>query len=117
LGHLDHWHDVLVGSLLGLTLSYFSYRQYYPSLESELSHRPYSPRIKAELEELLPTHHHRPSHEVGITGTRPEGLRRRSDELFDDGLEGTVHRPEPDLEQLWKDGQDVQGRVTPSQKV
>lgn len=26
-------------------LSYFSYRQYYPSLSSSFSHRPYSPRI------------------------------------------------------------------------
>jgi diacylglycerol diphosphate phosphatase / phosphatidate phosphatase len=45
-----------VGSLLGITLAYFSYRQYYPSLASELSHKPYSPRIQREPEELLPVH-------------------------------------------------------------
>jgi diacylglycerol diphosphate phosphatase/phosphatidate phosphatase len=54
----DHWHDIVVGSLVGLLLSYFSYRQYFPSLASPLSHRPYSPRIEREDESGpgLPTH-------------------------------------------------------------
>lgn len=47
---IDHWHDIVVGSLVGLLLSYFSYRQYFPSLASPLSHRPYSPRIEREEE-------------------------------------------------------------------
>ncbi|CAE7140126.1 unnamed protein product [Rhizoctonia solani] len=41
----DHWQDVLVGSSVGLVFAYFAYRQYYPTLESPLSHKPYSPRI------------------------------------------------------------------------
>ncbi|KAJ1310298.1 hypothetical protein OPQ81_007038 [Rhizoctonia solani] len=45
MDYRHHWQDVLVGSIVGLVLSYFSYRQYYPSLASPFSHRPYSPRI------------------------------------------------------------------------
>ncbi len=51
----DHWQDVLVGSVVGTTLAYFCYRQYYPSLASEVSHLPYGPRIKEE-ENILPLH-------------------------------------------------------------
>jgi len=54
MDYRHHATDVLAGSLLGFVVAYFSYRQYYPSLAAELSHRPYSPRIKRE--ELLPTH-------------------------------------------------------------
>ncbi|EDR07742.1 uncharacterized protein LACBIDRAFT_298246 [Laccaria bicolor S238N-H82] len=53
MDYRHHWHDVLVGSIIGTVLAYFSYRQYYPSLSSELSHRPYSPRIKDELDANL----------------------------------------------------------------
>ncbi|KEP55545.1 putative oligosaccharyl transferase subunit OST3/OST6 family protein [Rhizoctonia solani 123E] len=45
MDYRHHWQDVLIGSIVGLVLSYFSYRQYYPSLASPFSHRPYSPRI------------------------------------------------------------------------
>lgn len=37
-----HWQDVLVGSLLGLGITYLCYRQYYPSICSPHAHRPYS---------------------------------------------------------------------------
>lgn len=50
-----------MGSLLGTVVSYFTYRQYYPSLASEESHRPYSPRIAREESDGLPLHHRRPS--------------------------------------------------------
>ncbi|OWR42989.1 phospholipid phosphatase 5 [Danaus plexippus] len=36
-----HWQDVLVGSVLGLSVSMFCYRQYYNPLTSELSGIPY----------------------------------------------------------------------------
>ena len=52
----DHWQDVLVGAILGAVLAYFSYRQYYPSLASKNSHRPYAPRIQLEDTVILPSH-------------------------------------------------------------
>ncbi|XP_045782144.1 phospholipid phosphatase 5 isoform X1 [Maniola jurtina] len=36
-----HWQDVLVGSILGLSVSLFCYRQYYNALTSDLSGVPY----------------------------------------------------------------------------
>ncbi|XP_055903338.1 phospholipid phosphatase 5 isoform X1 [Eupeodes corollae] len=41
-----HWQDVLVGSLLGICVSYLCYRQYFPSIFSKNCHRPYSSRDK-----------------------------------------------------------------------
>ncbi|XP_075145459.1 phospholipid phosphatase 4 isoform X2 [Haematobia irritans] len=37
-----HWEDVTVGSIIGLFVSYYVYRQYYPSIFSTNCHRPYS---------------------------------------------------------------------------
>jgi len=55
-----HWHDVLVGSLVGLLFAFFSYRQYYPSLSDRKSHLPYRPRIDHDIiEPALPLHHER----------------------------------------------------------
>lgn len=51
----DHWQDILAGSILGLVMAYFSYRQYYPGLGSKIPHRPFAPRIIGQVE-LLPTH-------------------------------------------------------------
>ncbi|KAF7968275.1 hypothetical protein HWV62_31069 [Athelia sp. TMB] len=45
MDYRHHWSDILVGSIVGLTFSYFSYHQYYPHLASPASHRPFSPRI------------------------------------------------------------------------
>ncbi|KAG8966875.1 hypothetical protein FRC03_011196 [Tulasnella sp. 419] len=55
MDYRHHWQDVLTGSILGLTLSFFSYRQYYPPLTHRLSHQPFSPRIPRE-NAPLPTH-------------------------------------------------------------
>jgi len=57
MDYRHHWHDIVVGSAVGLVLAYFSYRQYFPSLASPLSHRPYASRIESEEESgpLLPT--------------------------------------------------------------
>ncbi|KAI9292320.1 PAP2-domain-containing protein, partial [Neoconidiobolus thromboides FSU 785] len=43
-----HWSDVLVGGIIGIVLSYFSYHQYYPSIVDRYSQIPYSPRIKKD---------------------------------------------------------------------
>lgn len=44
-----HWQDVTVGSLLGLGISYISYRAYFPPLSHASSHLPLAPR------DLLPS--------------------------------------------------------------
>ena len=53
----DHWQDVLAGSLLGILMANFTYRQYFRSLASKISHLPYEPRTqRAEgLHEPLPS--------------------------------------------------------------
>jgi len=90
-------------------MAFFSYRQYYPSLSSEFSHRPYSPRIKREGHEVLPIYHHRspsgqqmlpsPGQAVGVAGHNEDATHGG------DGLEGTVPRPEPQaLEDLGRNG-------------
>jgi hypothetical protein len=37
-----HWEDVLVGAVLGITASYFFYRQHYPPLMARDSDVPYA---------------------------------------------------------------------------
>lgn len=124
MDYRHHWHDVLAGSILGTTMAYFSYRQYYPNLASELSHRPYSPRFKRTLEtDVLPIHHRHSSTTALAEGdavvadngsprrqswspTRP--TRRYTDDPSnprDYELEQTVKRPGPGpLHEVWKAG-------------
>lgn len=49
-----HWQDVLVGSLVGLGFSFFSYRQYYPPLSAPDAHLPFEPR-HMDLRAAVPT--------------------------------------------------------------
>ncbi|KAJ7694227.1 phosphatidic acid phosphatase type 2/haloperoxidase [Mycena rosella] len=94
-----HWHDVLVGSLLGTVVSYFCYRQYYPSLASEVSHRPYSPRIARDD---IPTHTRRTSSRQAYGG------HPTADDIITGGpLEGTVLRQGPgSLREVWRDSHE-----------
>ncbi|CAK8675588.1 unnamed protein product [Clavelina lepadiformis] len=53
-----HWQDVVVGSILGFSISYIVYRQYYPPLDSDNCYQPYSKQLsriqsKQELNEVL----------------------------------------------------------------
>ncbi|KAG5647199.1 hypothetical protein DXG03_001158 [Asterophora parasitica] len=127
----DHWQDVLVGSLLGTIVSYFSYRQYYPSLTAQLSHRPYSPRIKREdAGEVLPIHQRSLSpndHESSLLSHQQHQLHPNPTTAYinpfpeqrgspsnsghghgaadDYELAGTVQHPAVPLEEVWKDGE------------
>lgn len=38
--------DVVVGSTIGIFISYMCYRHYYPPLDSQLCHKPYAELIK-----------------------------------------------------------------------
>ncbi|KAL9890949.1 phospholipid phosphatase 5 [Glossina fuscipes] len=40
-----HWQDVLVGSIIGLSVSHIVYRQYYPSIFSMNCHQPYPRKL------------------------------------------------------------------------
>ncbi|PFH52415.1 hypothetical protein AMATHDRAFT_140084 [Amanita thiersii Skay4041] len=104
MDYRHHWHDVLVGSLLGTVLAYFCYRQYYPSLASKLSHRPYSPRIKRE-DSILPSHGR---HSEDTHATHP--FAHASQPSYAEGdyeLEGTVPRPDiGPMEDVWRPVQD-----------
>ena len=93
-----------VGSILGLTVAYFSYRQYYPNLGDELSHRPFSPRIRDESSEsVLPVHDQSKDHRYN-----PAGVGRDYDSFE---LDGTVQRPGPQrLREAWAEGDDSEAR-------
>ncbi|KAL0947059.1 hypothetical protein HGRIS_013200 [Hohenbuehelia grisea] len=109
MDYRHHWQDVLVGSILGTVLSYFSYRQYYPSLSSEMSHRPYSPRIPREDDERLPMHHGRTESTTAMAYRPSASPQRRPRQDCNEGtaVDGTVPRPGPgDLEEVWREGSD-----------
>ncbi|CAE6428059.1 unnamed protein product [Rhizoctonia solani] len=99
MDYRHHWQDVFVGSIVGLVLSYFSYRQYYPSLASPFSHRPYSPRIpRYEQDQAgIPTEDASGTHLV-----QPEsGPAGESIELA-----GTVKRGGQDLSDMYQQERD-----------
>ncbi|KIK67444.1 hypothetical protein GYMLUDRAFT_69628 [Collybiopsis luxurians FD-317 M1] len=102
MDYRHHWHDVLVGSILGIVMAYFSYRQYYPSLESEFCHKPYSPRIKRESD-LLPLHHRHSS--AAMEGLEATALPPAQEDPM---AEETVPRPDPTpLTEIWgRDSRD-----------
>ncbi|TDL24807.1 PAP2-domain-containing protein [Rickenella mellea] len=91
MDYRHHWHDVLVGSFVGLLFSFFAYRQYYPPLSSPLSHHPFAPRIPRDGGDegsegpILPTANHpnTNTNSMGRGSTTARGHNNRpSSELF-----------------------------------
>ena len=88
-----------MGSTLGLLVSYFCYRQYYPSLASPDSHQPYAPRTEDTQEPpLLPTH-----------GYVPAPYYVDADES-EEAEAGTAARP-PRVDDPWRQGQQGNDEV------
>lgn len=45
MDYRHHATDVIAGAIIGIATGWWGYRQYYPSLTSRKSWKPYSPRI------------------------------------------------------------------------
>ncbi|KAG0243358.1 hypothetical protein BGW41_002246 [Actinomortierella wolfii] len=89
-----HWHDVTVGSLLGMVCAIFSYRQYFPSLTSHRCDAPFVPRVHDE--DSLPTsllRHHSISHErPNRPADDPQEEELGPEVSIRDGMEGLSSR-------------------------
>ncbi|KAJ9121472.1 hypothetical protein QFC22_002088 [Naganishia vaughanmartiniae] len=48
MDYRHHATDVIAGAIIGILMAWYAYRQFYPPLAAERSHRPYSPRIAHE---------------------------------------------------------------------
>ena len=111
MDYRHHWHDVVTGAFLGFFLSWFAYRQYYPSLSHPLSHRPYSPRISRIAASMPHVNDGIPSSRHGETDhLQLPPHARYPDDQGDMELRG--HDPASgadhpaNLRDVWKQGED-----------
>jgi len=101
MDYRHHWQDVLAGSFLGIVMAYFSYRQYFPSLGSDLAHLPYAPRTQ-HLEDT----HGRPA--PGLPYYR-SSVESEHGEAGVELLRDTVKRNEPErVERTWERGPSLE---------
>ncbi|CAE6459715.1 hypothetical protein ACGC1H_000057 [Rhizoctonia solani] len=79
-----HWQDVTIGAIVGISLGYFAYRQYYPSLVDKLSHEAYQARL-SPFERDMP-------------GGKPDREIHRDEEsapLIENYSDGGLNSPHP----------------------
>ncbi|KAK2584395.1 hypothetical protein KPH14_006778 [Odynerus spinipes] len=51
-----HWQDIVVGGIIGSSLTYICYRHYYPPLDSQICHKPYAAlTMQLQLENIKNT--------------------------------------------------------------
>ncbi|BEJ11190.1 hypothetical protein CspHIS471_0106120 [Cutaneotrichosporon sp. HIS471] len=67
MDYRHHATDVIAGAVVGLIVAWWGYRQYYPSLFSNKSWKPYEPRISRDTE--LPVHGRTRDEHVLLTNT------------------------------------------------
>ncbi|CAM6081806.1 unnamed protein product [Calypogeia fissa] len=65
-----HWQDVTVGGLLGFTIAYLSYKQFFPDFSDKMSAYPY-PYIQRNSPATLPTR----TNQAGWNGNAPPASR------------------------------------------
>ncbi|KAG6335097.1 hypothetical protein ID866_3986 [Astraeus odoratus] len=77
MDYRHHWQDVVAGSALGLAVSYFCYRQYYPSLGATVAHVPYMTRLEEHIrhtEDDGPIYRDRETDDIGQLEPREEDV-------------------------------------------
>ncbi|KIO28196.1 hypothetical protein M407DRAFT_243150 [Tulasnella calospora MUT 4182] len=96
---MDYRHhpiDVFVGAVVGLVISHYSYRQYFPPLTHPLCHRPYSPRIPRESEE--------DGQLAGANAVPTSSTVGPSANTGSPGPDDTVQRNNQDVSDAWREG-------------
>ncbi|KAG8868674.1 hypothetical protein FRC20_002990 [Serendipita sp. 405] len=105
MDYRHHWQDVLVGGTVGILSAYFSYRQYYESLEHPSSHLPFGPRIP-------PVERQNESAMAEVVGGAPgkgkgrdieAGHATEEDRHEDHSVAGTLPRKPVSLERVWSE--------------
>ncbi|KZT41473.1 acid phosphatase/Vanadium-dependent haloperoxidase [Sistotremastrum suecicum HHB10207 ss-3] len=96
MDYRHHWNDVVVGSLVGFAFAYYSYRHYYPRLDSPNCDKPHCPHDEPEQTEQPELPRYR-SRRLALGGSSAENNERYRDEIDEDAedepLSGASGRP------------------------